>query len=221
MFGKPNIVIGIVAIIYSIIGLVLIMLFLQPREEIQAIGQTVLDLNNWPQNKDGNFFFGAYFPEWRLILWLVLWTLTCTVGIVTVYWYEKKMVMYVKQFGRPTHGDTQKLHKEFHRALLAMAITPLITTTVPVLYFSVVIVLQLSPGRIAILTMNICVTTIAFFNPLTTIMFLRCYRQATIKMLTCGWRKHSVKPTLAAVHTVEKGVAVIMSNQPTDRKYIC
>ncbi|KAI1697277.1 serpentine type 7TM GPCR chemoreceptor str domain-containing protein [Ditylenchus destructor] len=191
---------------------IIIMFFLQPREEIQSVGDSVLYLNNWVKHKDGHFYFGAYFTEWRLILCVLIWTLTCTASIGIVYWCEKKMVMYVKQLGKPTHGNTQRLHKEFHRALLAMAITPLLTTTVPVLYFVVVIALQLSPGRVAILTMSIGVTTITLFNPLTTIMFLRCYRQATIKMFTCGWRKNLVNRTVAWASNISSNA--VAANKP-------
>ncbi|KAI1704802.1 serpentine type 7TM GPCR chemoreceptor srh domain-containing protein [Ditylenchus destructor] len=95
---------------------------------------------------------------------------------------------HFRQIGNPTHFTTQKMHKEFHRALLAMAICPLITTAVPTLYFCTIIVLQLCPGWLSVF-MAIAASSISLFNPLTTIVCFRCYRSAAFKLVTfnlCG-----------------------------------
>ncbi|KAI1693625.1 serpentine type 7TM GPCR chemoreceptor srd domain-containing protein [Ditylenchus destructor] len=128
-----------------------------------------------------------------MLSWLSLWTFTCTASIFIVIWCEKKIVKNVSQFGQATHSNTRRMHKEFHRALLAMAICPLITTTIPVFYFCVTIGFSLCPGQIsAIMTSG--TTCITLFNPLTTIICFRCYRKITVRIITCGQGSNVIEP---------------------------
>ncbi|KAI1697042.1 serpentine type 7TM GPCR chemoreceptor srh domain-containing protein [Ditylenchus destructor] len=89
------------------------------------------------------------------------------------------------------------MHKEFQRALLAMAICPLITTCIPIFYMLTTITLQLCPGRISGM-MSISLSSASLFNPLTTVICFRCYRQATARFVTCGRRCASVSSTTNA-----------------------
>ncbi|KAI1699810.1 serpentine type 7TM GPCR chemoreceptor str domain-containing protein [Ditylenchus destructor] len=96
-----------------------------------------------------------------------------------------------RELGTPTHVTIQKMHREFHRALLAMAICPLITSTGPIYYYSASFIFQLCPGKFSAI-MSSAVSWITFFNPLTTILCFRCYRQTTLRFIACG----SIKPTI-------------------------
>ncbi|KAI1703692.1 serpentine type 7TM GPCR chemoreceptor str domain-containing protein [Ditylenchus destructor] len=87
------------------------------------------------------------------------------------------------------------MHKEFHRALLAMAICPLITATIPVYYFIFCFIFQLSIGWLSAMVTSM-LSLITVFNPLTTVICFRCYRQNAIRLLTCGTLcRNVVKPT--------------------------
>ncbi|KAI1711414.1 serpentine type 7TM GPCR chemoreceptor str domain-containing protein [Ditylenchus destructor] len=186
---KANILIGTVTVLYSIIALFVIYSLCEVRQEFQPEAMHVLELNNWPKPKNGlrPLFVGSYITHWRMISWLALWITTCSVSIFIVIWCERKIIKHFKRHGNPTHAKTQRMHKEFHRALLAMAICPLITTTAPVLYFCATIAFQLCPGKFSAL-MTIAVSSITFFNPLTTILFFRCYRRVVIRIFPCGKR---------------------------------
>ncbi|KAI1703121.1 serpentine type 7TM GPCR chemoreceptor srd domain-containing protein [Ditylenchus destructor] len=156
------------------------------REEFQPIGHHVLELNSWPHT--GTIYVvGGHITEWQLIGTFASWDITCFGSIFIVVWCEKKIA---KNFNwiieHSTHSGTQKMHKEFQRALLAMAISPLVSSTIPVLYFITVIVLKLRPGPISAALVTLCLSSVTLFNPLTTIICFRSYRQTTIRFLTCG-----------------------------------
>ncbi|KAI1699809.1 hypothetical protein DdX_17099 [Ditylenchus destructor] len=71
------------------------------------------------------------------------------------------------------------------------AICPLITSTGPIYYYSASFIFQLCPGKFSAI-MSSAVSWITFFNPLTTILCFRCYRQTTLRFIACG----SIKPTI-------------------------
>ncbi|KAI1694696.1 serpentine type 7TM GPCR chemoreceptor srd domain-containing protein [Ditylenchus destructor] len=156
------------------------------REEFQPIGHHVLELNSWPHT--GTIYvLGRHLTEWQLIACLASWNMTCSGSIFIVAWCEKKIAKSFDWIGQhSTNSGTQKMHKEFQRALLAMAICPLVSSTIPVLYFILVIALRLRPGPIAAALVSLCLSSVTLFNPLTTIICFRSYRQATIRLLTCG-----------------------------------
>ncbi|KAI1691179.1 hypothetical protein Ddc_24392 [Ditylenchus destructor] len=93
------------------------------------------------------------------------------------------------------------------------AICPLITTTVPVLYLCATVALQLCPGKFSAM-MTIAASCITFFNPLTTILFFRCYRRVVVRFFTCGKR---VRPgeTPAITHSTSNGAPANVLTQPT------
>ncbi|KAI1704805.1 serpentine type 7TM GPCR chemoreceptor srd domain-containing protein [Ditylenchus destructor] len=176
-----------IATIYSAVALFVIVSFCEVREEFQSDGQLVINLNNWVQPDDTKIFFtGAPIRDWRMIAWLLLWTTTCAGSIVIVIWCEMKIMSNFNQFGKAISVATRRMHKEFNRALLAMAICPLVTTTGPVFYYIFAIAFQQCSGPTLSGTMSMAATCVTFFNPLTTILFLRCYRRVLFSMVACG-----------------------------------
>ncbi|KAI1696884.1 serpentine type 7TM GPCR chemoreceptor str domain-containing protein [Ditylenchus destructor] len=101
------------------------------------------------------------------------------------------------------------MHSEFHRALLAMAITPLIAITIPVYYFCTVFAFQLCSGWISAYITS-ALSAITVINPLTTIICFRCYRRAALKSLTCDRLKmasNSVAARTASNTNIAQGVS--------------
>ncbi|KAI1694681.1 serpentine type 7TM GPCR chemoreceptor srd domain-containing protein [Ditylenchus destructor] len=242
---KANVLIAAIAIGYSALMLALIVHFVPIRAELQPIGKNILELNEWPKDDiSRKFVMVHHVSEWCTILWVSLWSFTSCASISIVIWCEKGIVKNFKQMGDPTNANTQRMHKEFHRALLAMArercwveeksgqfppivhlpspallnspdraeerlrtaphpkgarflsvslcdtaICPLITLTVPVLYFCFTVATGICTGRVSVIMATV-LTSITFFNPLTTIVCFRCYRQVTargcLSILTCG-----------------------------------
>lgn len=125
-----------------------------------------------------------------------MWSVSCVGGSIVVITFETKIKRHFDSMGSSmSHNSTRKMHKDFHRALLAMvgwagivdiftflfeAICPLFTTAVPIMYYMVAAYLELSPGTSqAFMTMG--ASSITMFNPLTTISFMRTYRQALLR----------------------------------------
>ncbi|KAH7704714.1 hypothetical protein AAVH_28091 [Aphelenchoides avenae] len=90
------------------------------------------------------------------------------------------MKRHLRSMGSATHGFTSKMHRDFHRALLAMAICPLITSAVPILFIVGAAWLELTPGS-ALGFLEMTVSSITMFNPITTVFFIRSYRQVILK----------------------------------------
>ncbi|KAI1694604.1 serpentine type 7TM GPCR chemoreceptor srd domain-containing protein [Ditylenchus destructor] len=143
--------------------------FGEVREEFQPIGHHVLELNSWP-NPGRIYVLGGHLTEWQLIGCLVSWNITCSGSIFIVAWCEKKIANSFNWLGQhSTNSGTQKMHKEFQRALLAMAISPLVSSTIPALCFITVAALKLRPGAIPSALVSLCLSSVTLFNPLTTI----------------------------------------------------
>ncbi|KAI1703768.1 serpentine type 7TM GPCR chemoreceptor srd domain-containing protein [Ditylenchus destructor] len=207
---KANFVIATVTTIYALVTFVGIASFCQVRDEFQTNGQYVLNVNDWPlHNGEKKYFAGSSITEWRMFYWLSLWTVTCSGSVAIVIWCEVKIVKSLNQYGTGTQASTQRMHKEFHRALLAMAICPLVTTTVPVFYFLISMVFQLSSGQVSafMTTASTCITQ---FNPLTTIIFLRCYRRVAVRLISCGRHQSHVTPgEIQATQSVSGAIQTI------------
>ncbi|KAH7712898.1 hypothetical protein AAVH_19773, partial [Aphelenchoides avenae] len=117
----------------------------------------------------------------RLIVWEVLWFLSSIGGAVVVFRCEASIVKHF-DVDSIQHKRTRLMHMEFHRALLAMAICPIITTGIPISYFIVTIAFSLSPGPISAF-LSTATSSITAFNPLTTVVFMRCYRNAVMRTI--------------------------------------
>ncbi|KAI1697197.1 serpentine type 7TM GPCR chemoreceptor str domain-containing protein [Ditylenchus destructor] len=133
--AKSKFSIIVVAVIYCMVALWIIRKgFSEVRDEYQLIGQQVLDANNWPSVKH-HFFIGRSINDWLMVVYVSLWVLTCCISIGIVVWCERSITKSFNQLSNLSKGsansNTQRMHREFHRALLAMAICPLVTTSVP------------------------------------------------------------------------------------------
>ncbi|KAI1709769.1 serpentine type 7TM GPCR chemoreceptor srh domain-containing protein [Ditylenchus destructor] len=149
-------------------------------------------MNTLPYCSTATGAFLAQPKERRMIAYVMLWTTTSAASIFIVIWCEKMIAKNFSQLGDVSHA-TKRMHSEFQRALLAMAICPLFTTSIPVFYFMTTIAFQLCPWRVSAI-MTICLSSISLFNPLTTIICFRCYRRAAARFLTFGrYNKDSVK----------------------------
>ncbi|KAH7709308.1 7TM GPCR protein [Aphelenchoides avenae] len=145
----------------------------------QAQGIHALELNDWDLSHKP-IVVGSHITHWVLKAWISMWTVSCLGSTAIVAIFELKIKKYFDAMGAASHTGTRKMHRDFHRALMAMAICPLITTSVPILYYMAAAYMELSPGpNQAFMTM--AVSSITMFNPLTTIFFMRSYRQVILR----------------------------------------
>ncbi|KAH7710579.1 7TM GPCR protein [Aphelenchoides avenae] len=163
--------------------------------ELHEVGLRILNQSSWPVHpaEPPPIMAVSYLTDARLIAWMTLWTLTCFMSVVIVVICEWKILHHFSTTDI-VNDNTRRMHKEFHRALLAMAICPLVTTTVPVMYFVATATLGFCPGPISIVMSSMC-TVITVFNPMTTIAFMRCYREAAQKHFCRCRRKNNAVRT--------------------------
>ncbi|KAH7716166.1 hypothetical protein AAVH_16426 [Aphelenchoides avenae] len=91
-------------------------------EDFHEKGLHVLKLNEWPTldlHGREHIPIGAHITDLKLNVWVVHWVGTCFASIIIVVVVELKIVRYLKRTDI-SHDATKKMHKEFHRALLAM-----------------------------------------------------------------------------------------------------
>ncbi|KAH7666390.1 hypothetical protein AAVH_43250, partial [Aphelenchoides avenae] len=86
------------------------------------------------------------------------------------------------------------------------AITPLFTTTVPVLYYMLAAYMEWTPGPYQCFVTTAC-SSITMFNPLTTVSFMRCYRDAVLKAV--GLERARVGPADTCVTGLSVATAII------------
>ncbi|KAH7711609.1 hypothetical protein AAVH_21077 [Aphelenchoides avenae] len=172
-----NCITALVSLLWAGVGFVVNYVYSRPYASFQAQGSHVLALNFWEVAND-TITVGSNLMEAKLQCFLGMWFTTCGCAIVIVVVVE----VHIKRFfgAHAPHQSTKKLHKDFHRALLAMAMTPLVTTTTPVMYYISACLMELSPGPIQVFVAVAC-TSITMFNPLTTVLFMRCYREVVFK----------------------------------------
>ncbi|KAH7708529.1 hypothetical protein AAVH_24208 [Aphelenchoides avenae] len=150
-------------------------------------------MNHWNTSQTP-VVMGTHADQWLFTAWILFWTTACTISMVVVALFEVKIKRHLGAMGSATHDATRKMHKEFHRALLAMAICPLITTSPPILFFMAAAYFRWTPGPMqAFLTM--APSSITTFNPLTTMFFMRSYREVILSVFCKKKRRNAVGTT--------------------------
>ncbi|KAH7698829.1 hypothetical protein AAVH_34072, partial [Aphelenchoides avenae] len=92
-----------------------------PPSDFQPKGLRILKMNNWPLDPGVEpTVFGSYLTDVRLIAWEVLWFISSGGGAIVVVVCEVKIVRYFRVLGNAYHESTRQMHREFHRALMAM-----------------------------------------------------------------------------------------------------
>ncbi|KAH7704231.1 hypothetical protein AAVH_28576 [Aphelenchoides avenae] len=150
-------------------------------EGYQEPARHALALNEW-EVPDDRIIVGFKLNEgWKMLSFVGMWAVTCTAAIVIVVIVEIRITAYFSNLAssNASRSATRKMHQDFHKALLAMAITPLVTSTVPILYYVVAAVIKLNPGPVQCF-LSMAATSITMFNPITTVLFMRCYRRVVI-----------------------------------------
>ncbi|KAH7701306.1 CRE-STR-2 protein [Aphelenchoides avenae] len=174
-------IVVVLSVIWGVVGTYVCYIYSHPSADFQQWGEQVFQLNNWETGSKIPVVVGSHISGWLLPGWIAMWSVSCVGGSVVVIIFEMKIKRHFDSMGsNMSHNSTRKMHKDFHRALLAMAICPLFTTAVPIMYYMVAAYLELSPGTSqAFMTMG--ASSITMFNPLTTISFMRTYRQALLR----------------------------------------
>ncbi|KAH7712523.1 7TM GPCR protein [Aphelenchoides avenae] len=165
---------AVICLVWATLGFLVIYLLCS-----SSVGHETLELNHWHANPKA-LVIGAHIDSWLLRAWIALWTFSCTSSIIAVAIFETKIKRHFNALRNTvSHDRTRQMHKDFHRALLAMGICPLMTTSPPILFMMAAAYLRLAPGPMQAFLSILC-SSITAFNPLTTMFFMRSYRQKII-----------------------------------------
>ncbi|KAH7714378.1 hypothetical protein AAVH_18262 [Aphelenchoides avenae] len=102
---------------------------------------------------------------------------------IAIVYCELKVMQKLKTAAEMMRPATRRMHDETNKALIALAVAPLILSCLPIGFFLFTIVARINPGPImAVITSQL--SWIAIANPITTTFFVRPYRHAVL-----GWFK--------------------------------
>ncbi|KAH7707288.1 hypothetical protein AAVH_25477 [Aphelenchoides avenae] len=100
-------------------------------------------------------------------------------GYVVIIWCQYKIIKFFRRSGTSYLESTRRIHAEVNRAMVALAVTPLLTSMGPTLILLTCMIVDFSAGPITVY-MSVGMSLIVLVNPTTTIYFVRQYRKATI-----------------------------------------
>ncbi|KAH7699261.1 STR-94 protein, partial [Aphelenchoides avenae] len=113
----------------------------------------------------------------------IFYMVTLSGGYGIVVWCQYKIIKHMHRHGKSIRESTRRAHAEINRAMVALAIAPLLTSMGPTLILVTCMVIDFSPGAITVY-LSLGMTMITMMNPLTTIYFVRPFRESVMGMLT-------------------------------------
>ncbi|KAH7717739.1 hypothetical protein AAVH_14813 [Aphelenchoides avenae] len=108
------------------------------------------------------------------------------VGYVIIIACHIAVARFIRRHGAPSHKITARANKEVNRALIALALTPIVslTSTATIIgseWLEIPVGLHLSGF------LSLAMTLLAFTNPLVTILCVYSYRKGFMSLVS--WRK--------------------------------
>ncbi|KAH7722480.1 hypothetical protein AAVH_10006 [Aphelenchoides avenae] len=115
--------------------------------------------------------------------------LSGALSYVVIITCQIRVIRFMRSMGVPTHCATRRAHTEINRALVALAVTPLLGI-IPTGIMISTAALGINNGPISAY-MSIGMTIITLVNPLVAILFIRPYRNGFLRLLHIR-RKYTV-----------------------------
>lgn len=114
------------------------------------------------------------------VVFFVLLAVNTFGGYAVILYTECHVLHMLHRLSSMMEEKTRRIHAEFRKALILLAICPLLFSVVPMLSVGVMAVLSLNGGFLApfMTTMS---TSIALVNPLVTVLVVRPYRSVVLR----------------------------------------
>ncbi|KAH7722467.1 Protein STR-48 [Aphelenchoides avenae] len=145
-----------------------------------AIGIATLRKHGWTIDKALSPFpsvTGLGSLEWGLHN--VFYATSVFVAYAVIIWCQRQSMRYLKKYSSSSRESTQRAHAEFNRALVVLALTPLVSL-VPTIFMVGCTVLRIDMGQVTMF-LTIAMTSITLLNPIATILLVRPYRLVVIQ----------------------------------------
>ncbi|KAH7710580.1 Protein Y9C9A.5 [Aphelenchoides avenae] len=162
------------------------------QEELREEGLSILRKNGWEFDND-NAPYPSLIPSttWKTRLHHSFYLLSGDISYFVIISCQISVLKYIRRAGLPSHCSTSKAHAEVNRALVALAITPLMGI-IPTGIMISSAALGIKNGPISAY-MSIGMTVITLANPIVTIWFVRPYRDGLLHVLRIR-RKAAIRP---------------------------
>lgn len=114
------------------------------------------------------------------MVFFVLLTVVTFGGYAVILYTEVRVLHTLHRLSSMMEEKTRRMHAEFRRALILLAICPLLFSVVPMFYIGYTAILSLNGGFVSpfMTTMS---TSIALVNPLVTVLVVRPYRSVVLR----------------------------------------
>ncbi|KAH7725756.1 CRE-STR-90 protein [Aphelenchoides avenae] len=132
----------------------------------------------------------SHYTEWKSIIHHFFYLASSAGGYTLVIWCQSQIISFTSQHGSSYRASTRRLNQDVNRALVALAITPLISLMGPSFFYITQIMLDIRNPCTAFLSLFMSLITLV--NPVTTIFFVRPYRNAVMNVLCLGKRRQVV-----------------------------
>ncbi|KAH7718233.1 STR-94 protein [Aphelenchoides avenae] len=124
-------------------------------------------------------------------------------GYTVIVTCQYKIMKYLRERRHLMSSATRRMNDELNRALVALAVAPLLSSSGPTALIVALEIFRVSPGYILGFA-TLGASLITMINPLTTIYFVRPFRRSLLRMLHVKQPESVVKPhTPAAPGDVE------------------
>ncbi|KAH7706910.1 7TM GPCR protein [Aphelenchoides avenae] len=139
---------------------------------------------------------------------------SCVGGYALIVYSEFKIIRYLSRHGASIRASTRQMHAQVNRALIALAVAPLVASIGPILAIIGINLVNFAASASTFTPLTMVITSITLVNPITTIFFVRPYRNALLSMLGCG--NASVDPTSSTACDTGKGGNVYVTAMSAD-----
>ncbi|KAH7706207.1 7TM GPCR protein, partial [Aphelenchoides avenae] len=113
----------------------------------------------------------------KLFVDLFVFVLNSATGYSVIIFCEYRMLRKLRSMDNSAYASTRRMQADISRALVALAVSPLLSAVIPVVGAATCIFLHLNVGYTSAV-MPFAVTAVTVVNPLTTCYFVLPYRRA-------------------------------------------
>lgn len=107
---------------------------------------------------------------------------TLSVGFLCIGWSEYKIMCHLRQFKSIMSSSALKRQRELHYALIAMAVSPLVSTVIPSSVFLAAAIFGIPLGEYSAF-LTIMVSLISLANPITSGYLVKPFRRRVLNTL--------------------------------------
>ncbi|KAH7716496.1 hypothetical protein AAVH_16074 [Aphelenchoides avenae] len=123
----------------------------------------------------------SHYTEAKTMIHHLFYIASCVGGYMLLIWCQSQIVVFLRRQGSSFRASTRRLHLEVNRALVALAITPLVSLIGPTFEYILQCLVDFDAPCTSYVSSVMSLITLV--NPLTTMFFVRSYRNAVLRIL--------------------------------------